>query len=77
MSDAPFSQSYVLRVTHDNVLKAINRSIQKTTARLGDEDLTAQKKHDILSTLASLNRLHHLWQSIPSNNPELYDEDLS
>jgi hypothetical protein len=75
MKDAPFSQGYVLTVTHDNVSKAIDRSIRKTTGRLGDEDMDADKKAEILRTLVSLNTLHNLWQEVKEENIKLFDAD--
>jgi hypothetical protein len=52
---------------------AIDLSTRKTIGRLPDFNGDQTKTAEILNTLASLERLHQLLNTVIENNPQLFD----
>jgi len=71
----PFTRAYVLKVTFENVQKAIDRSTRKTAARLDDDTLDYEKRKEVLEALVSLSRLSSLWNRVYQENSTLIDGD--
>lgn len=70
----PFSQQYVINETLKHISKSIGISTQKTICRLSEFAGEPETTKEIMSTLASLNRLSNLIDSIRSNNKEILGE---
>lgn len=73
----PFSQSYVLSVTFQNMRSAVQLSISKTIGRLPDFDPGSEKHNEILDTLASLNNLARLVDATEVNNQHLMKDSFN
>lgn len=61
MTPKPFTMSYVLGVTIDNQLRAVEFSLNKTLARSREPGLPPETREEIFRTLQALfNRRTHL-----------------
>lgn len=69
----PFSQSYVINVTIEHMKRDIDHSIRKTLGRMEEFQNDPEKTYEIMVTLASLNRLHDLLDSIVQNNSTILE----
>jgi hypothetical protein len=56
-ANMPFDRSYVLRTTARHIIKAVDNSIEKTTARIPEFSGNSAKSHEILQTLSDLQSL--------------------
>lgn len=64
----PFSEEYVLKVTFQNMIKDIDRSINKTHSRLDDRpDLTPK----ILNCIAQLVQVRKVMEQMQEHNKHL------
>ena len=70
----PFSQQYVLNETLKHISKSIGISTQKTIARLPEFINEPEMTKEVMSTLASLNQLSKLIDSIRQNNLTILGE---
>ena len=70
-SITPFNQSFVIRVTLDNMQRGIDLSIRKTVARLKEFDNQPAKKAEVLQTLRSLEAMYALVEEIRAANAEI------
>ena len=70
-SITPFNQSFVIRVTLDNMQRGIDLSIRKTVARLKEFDNQPAKKAEVLQTLRSLEAMYTLVEEIRAANAEI------
>jgi len=70
----PFSQQYVINETLKHISKSIGISTQKTISRLPEFSDDATKTREVMSTLASLNQLSKLIDSIRQNNSDILGE---
>jgi len=71
----PFSMDYVLRETIKHMRTPIAISTQKTIARLPEFEGNAAMVTELLNTLASLNALDKMMESVRVNNADLIDKD--
>ena len=66
----PFSQAYVLEVTLGHVLRCVDTSILKTTARIPEFREDPQKSQEIFQTLERLHELKTLAHDHINRNPQ-------
>lgn len=52
-----FDKSYVLQVTREHMLKAVERSIEKTTARFPEFAAHPEKSREVFETMTELQAI--------------------
>lgn len=67
-NQVPFSEDYVLKITFQNMVKAVNRSIDKTHSRLEDRPDQAMK---ILECISNLVRIRKVVEEMEAQNQHL------
>ena len=70
----PFDIEYVLKTTVTNMSKAVEVSISKTMARIGEFADNPEKSDEVFKTLTQLQTLKNSIVEFKSKNPEIFKE---
>ena len=68
----PFDRSYVMKVTLSKMLKNIDTSFHKTSARLEEFDEKSEKWHEVFATLHSLHTIRRTLEEFEIANKDLF-----
>lgn len=59
MADKPFNERFVIRVTLNNMRKAVDFSIQRTFARVSEFTDNPEKSTEVFRTLSTLHTMRN------------------